>query len=84
MRCVCASWPRNNAHADMLAVFRAGSRLSVQPYAMRAPEVWQGQPCTEPSQVWALAAMLLCWMKPGILGTWRCPIPMIVSESHGA
>lgn len=61
----------------MSAVFQSGSRCSAQPYAMRAPEVWQGQPCTEPSQVWALAAMLLCWMKPGILGTWGCPSPMI-------
>ncbi|OAX80394.1 serine/threonine protein kinase [Emergomyces africanus] len=62
---------------DLGLVFRDGSRCSAQPYAMRAPEVWQGQPCTQPSQVWALAAMLLCWMKPGILGTWGCPIPMI-------
>ncbi|KAG5305526.1 hypothetical protein I7I50_05961 [Histoplasma capsulatum G186AR] len=62
---------------DLGLVFQSGSRCSAQPYAMRAPEVWQGQPCTEPSQVWALAAMLLCWMKPGILGTWGCPSPMI-------
>ncbi|OJD12621.1 hypothetical protein ACJ73_09319 [Blastomyces percursus] len=62
---------------DLGLVFRSGSRCSAQPYAMRAPEVWQGQPCTQPSQVWALAAMLLCWMKPGILGTWGCPSPII-------
>ncbi|ODH35395.1 hypothetical protein ACO22_02918 [Paracoccidioides brasiliensis] len=59
------------------SVFQSGSRCSAQPYAMRAPELWQGQPCTQPSQVWALAAMLLCWMKPGILGTGGCPTPMI-------
>ena len=40
---------------------------------MRAPEVLLGQACTEPSQIWAVAAMLLYWIKPGVLGTWRCP-----------
>lgn len=44
---------------------------------MRAPEVFLGQACTEPSQVWALAAMLLCWIKPGILGEWDSPHPLI-------
>ncbi|KAB8215211.1 hypothetical protein BDV33DRAFT_195434 [Aspergillus novoparasiticus] len=36
-----------------------------------------GQPCKEPSQVWAVATMLLCWIKPGILGTWDSPHPLI-------
>lgn len=44
---------------------------------MRAPEVFLGQACTEPSQVWALAAMLLCWIKPGVLGEWDSPHPLI-------
>lgn len=40
---------------------------------MRAPEVFLGHACTEPSQVWAVAAMLLCWIKPGVLGAWDSP-----------
>ncbi|KAM3086169.1 hypothetical protein ACMFMG_000306 [Clarireedia jacksonii] len=40
---------------------------------MRAPEVFLGEACTEPSQVWAIAAMLLCWIKPGVLGPWDSP-----------
>ena len=40
---------------------------------MRAPEVLLGQACTEPSQIWAVAAMLLYWIKPGVLGAWDCP-----------
>ena len=44
---------------------------------MRAPEVFLGQACTEPSQVWAVAAMLLCWIKPGVLGAWDSPHYMI-------
>lgn len=35
---------------------------------MRAPEVWRGLACIHRSEVWALAAMLLVWMNPGILG----------------
>ncbi|KAL1954272.1 hypothetical protein VTO42DRAFT_1458 [Malbranchea cinnamomea] len=37
------------------------------------PEVWQCQACTPASQIWALAATSLRWMKPRILGTWDCP-----------
>jgi len=44
---------------------------------MRAPEVFLGQACEAPSQVWAVAAMLLCWIKPGILGIWDSPHPLI-------
>lgn len=44
---------------------------------MRAPEVFLGQACTEPSQLWAIAATLLCWMKPGILGAWDSLHPLI-------
>ena len=40
---------------------------------MRAPEVFLGHACTGLSQVWAAAAMLLCWIKPGILGKWDSP-----------
>ncbi|KAE9980579.1 hypothetical protein EG328_000216 [Venturia inaequalis] len=58
---------------DLGLVFPAGHRFEAQPYAMRAPEVFLGQACTEPSQVWAVAAMLLCWIKPGILGAWDSP-----------
>lgn len=54
-------------------MFPAGSRVDAQPLAMRAPEVFLGQPCTAPSQVWAVAAMLLCWIKPGVLGAWDSP-----------
>lgn len=63
------------AFAKVLAVFPAGGRLSTQPSAMGAPEVFLGQLCTEKSQVWAVAATLLCWIKPGILGA--CPYPWI-------
>lgn len=44
---------------------------------MRAPEVFLGQACTKPSQVWAVAAMLLCWIKPGVLGVWDSPHPLV-------
>lgn len=44
---------------------------------MRAPEVFLGQPCAEPSQVWAIAAMLLCWIKPGVLGAWDSPLHLV-------
>ena len=41
----------------------------VQPYAMRAPEVWLDLGCSHRSDVWSLATTVLVWMKPGILGT---------------
>jgi hypothetical protein len=44
---------------------------------MRAPEVFLGQACAGPSQVWAVAATLLCWIKPGALGAWDSPSPWI-------
>jgi serine/threonine protein kinase len=70
---------RGHRHAftNALIVFPAGSRFDAQPYAMRAPEVFLGQACTEPSQVWAVAAMLLCWIKPGVLGVWDSPHSLI-------
>jgi serine/threonine protein kinase len=40
---------------------------------MRAPEVFLGHAYTEISQVWAIAATLLCWIKPGTLGVWDSP-----------
>ncbi|KAJ5158230.1 uncharacterized protein N7500_007881 [Penicillium coprophilum] len=55
---------------DLGLVVPVGELINAQPYAMRAPEVFLGQPCAEPSQVWAVAAMLLCWIKPGVLGIW--------------
>ncbi|KAF1841096.1 uncharacterized protein K460DRAFT_398954 [Cucurbitaria berberidis CBS 394.84] len=54
-------------------VYPAGDRIKVQPFAMRAPEVYLGKACTEPSQVWAVAAMLVCWIKPSILGVQDSP-----------
>lgn len=60
-------------YSNTLIVFPAGHRFEAQPYSMRAPEVFLGQACTEPSQVWAVAAMLLCWIKPGVLGEWDSP-----------
>ena len=36
-----------------------------------------GFPCSEPSQIWAIAAMILCWIKPGILGEWDSPHPLL-------
>ncbi|KAK3327698.1 hypothetical protein B0T19DRAFT_422546 [Cercophora scortea] len=58
---------------DLGLVFPAGHRVKAQPYAMRAPEVFLGQACAEPSQVWAVAATVLCWVMPGVLGVHDCP-----------
>ncbi|KAJ5181788.1 hypothetical protein N7449_011935 [Penicillium cf. viridicatum] len=44
---------------------------------MRAPEVFLSQACAESSQVWAIAVMLLCWIKPGVLGMWGSYHPLI-------
>ncbi|KAJ5795040.1 hypothetical protein N7457_001639 [Penicillium paradoxum] len=62
---------------DLGLVVPVGELLNAQPYAMRAPEVFLGEACTESSQVWAVAAMLLCWIKPGVLGAWDSPHPLI-------
>ncbi|RAK84363.1 hypothetical protein BO79DRAFT_158633 [Aspergillus costaricaensis CBS 115574] len=62
---------------DLGLVVPSGSLCNAQPYAMRAPEVFLGQACAEPSQVWAVAAMLLCWINPGVLGVWNSPHPFI-------
>lgn len=40
---------------------------------MRAPEVFLGQACTGLSQVWTVAATLLSWIKPGVLGAADSP-----------
>lgn len=66
-----------HALTDTLTVVPAGYLFNAQPYAMRAPEVFLGQACTKPSQVWAIAAMLLCWMKPGVLGAGDSPHPFV-------
>ncbi|KAF2672887.1 hypothetical protein BT63DRAFT_450913 [Microthyrium microscopicum] len=58
---------------DLGLMFPTGDRFEAQPYSMRAPKVFLGQACTKPSQVWAVAAMLLSWIKPGILGEWDSP-----------
>ena len=47
---------------------------------MRAPEVYQGLGCVHSSQVWALAATLFCWIKPGIFGTAGNKVPLLYSE----
>jgi serine/threonine protein kinase len=60
-----------------LIVVLVGELLNAQPYAMRAPEVCLGEPCTEPSQVWAVAAMLICCIKPGVLGAYVSPFDLI-------
>ena len=65
--------PFNNT----LIVVPVGELFNAQPYAMRTPEVFLGNACTEPSQVWAVAAMLLCWIKPGVLGVWDSPHPLL-------
>ncbi|PSN63616.1 hypothetical protein BS50DRAFT_678881 [Corynespora cassiicola Philippines] len=62
---------------DLGLVFPAGDRINAQPFAMRAPEVFLGQPCTGPSQGWAVAAMLLCWIKPNVLGNADSPHPLV-------
>ncbi|KAK4861534.1 hypothetical protein LT330_003569 [Penicillium expansum] len=62
---------------DLGLVVPVDHLYNAQPYAMRAPEVFLGQACTEPSQVWAVAAMLLCWIKPGVLGMWGSYHPLI-------
>ncbi|KAI1120585.1 kinase-like domain-containing protein [Nemania abortiva] len=64
---VDSGWPTVKT-ADLGLVFVNGTRCFAQPLAMRAPEVYEGQPCVDRSQTWACAATLLCWMKPGILG----------------
>ncbi|KAE8338357.1 hypothetical protein BDV24DRAFT_176801 [Aspergillus arachidicola] len=45
---------------DLRLVVPVASLFNAQPYALRAPEVFLGQPCKEPLQVWAVATMLLC------------------------
>ena len=45
-----------------------GKVYITQPLAMRAPEVFCGHACVHRSQIWALAATILHWIKPGILG----------------
>lgn len=44
---------------------------------MRAPEVLLGSACGPPAQVWAVAAMLLCWLRPGVLGAGDSPHPFV-------
>jgi len=44
---------------------------------MRAPEVFLGKSCYGPSQVWAIAAMVLVWMKRKLLGSSDAPHPIL-------
>ncbi|KAL5317731.1 hypothetical protein ACEPPN_014829 [Leptodophora sp. 'Broadleaf-Isolate-01'] len=44
------------------------NKYQVQPFAMRAPEVWRGYGCSHRSDVWSLAAAVLAWARPGTLG----------------
>ncbi|KAL6705598.1 hypothetical protein ACN47E_006545 [Coniothyrium glycines] len=62
---------------DLGLVFPSGQRFFVQPFAMRAPEVYLGHACTSSSQVWAIAATLLCWIRPRILGVSDSPHSLI-------
>ncbi|PWY91601.1 hypothetical protein BO94DRAFT_555414 [Aspergillus sclerotioniger CBS 115572] len=61
---------------DLGLVVPSNSFRECQPFAMRAPEVYLGAPCTEPSQVWAIAAMILEWVKPD----WDLPRPEDVDD----
>ncbi|KAK0706671.1 hypothetical protein B0T26DRAFT_680324 [Lasiosphaeria miniovina] len=42
---------------DLGLAFASGDRINVQPFAMRAPEVFLGQACTELAQVWVVGAI---------------------------
>lgn len=61
----------------LITVVPTGHLFNAQPFAMRAPEVFLGHACAQPSQVWAIAAMLLCWIKPCVLGAGDSPHPLI-------
>ncbi|KAH6704015.1 kinase-like domain-containing protein [Leptodontidium sp. MPI-SDFR-AT-0119] len=63
-----------------VAVEDGFNEYQVQPFAMRAPEVWQGYSCTHRSEVWSLAATVLAWAKPGILGAAALPATSRVNE----
>lgn len=54
-------------------MYPAGAVTQAYPFAMRAPEVFLGLVCTEPSQIWAVTATLLGWIKPGVLGAQDSP-----------
>ncbi|KAI2642927.1 hypothetical protein GGS21DRAFT_544959 [Xylaria nigripes] len=58
---------------DLGQIIKSGTVHECQPLAMRAPEIWLLEPCTEAAQIWAIAAMILCWIKPGILGSRGSP-----------
>jgi serine/threonine protein kinase len=51
-----------------VAVNSGYSESRMQPYAMRAPEVWQGLGCSPASDIWALAVTLFDWIKPHVFG----------------
>ncbi|KAI1930396.1 hypothetical protein LOZ07_000125 [Ophidiomyces ophidiicola] len=62
---------------DLGLVFPSGGRINAQPLAMRAPEIFLGHACTGPAPVWAIGAMTLSWIMPGILGAAGSPSPYI-------
>ncbi|KAF2787819.1 hypothetical protein K505DRAFT_367024 [Melanomma pulvis-pyrius CBS 109.77] len=49
------------------------SEFPVQPYAVRAPEVWSGLGCFHRSDMWAFAATLFDWISPRVFGTGDMP-----------
>ncbi|KAF2811180.1 kinase-like protein [Mytilinidion resinicola] len=44
------------------------NRYPLQPFAMRAPEVWSGIGCFHCSDVWAFAVTLFDWIVPCVFG----------------
>ncbi|KAI4117973.1 MAG: hypothetical protein LQ338_007476, partial [Usnochroma carphineum] len=54
--------------AELGSVFAEGLVYECQPYAFRAPEVYQGQSFVQRSHVWACAAMVLWSIKPSVIG----------------
>lgn len=64
----------NNTNLQTL-VLPDGFQGPAQPFAMRAPEVYLGLGCTHRSSVWALAATIFCWMRPGVLGSADSQVP---------
>lgn len=66
-----------DSYTENLVVVPENYLYNAQPFAMRAPEVYLSQPCNAPSQIWAVAAMMFCWIKPRVLGAWGSPHPIL-------
>ncbi|KAB8356516.1 hypothetical protein FH972_024099 [Carpinus fangiana] len=67
--------PRQLGTCLQILVLPDGYRGAAQPFAMRAPEVYMGLGCIHRSSIWALAATLFCWVRPGVLGAANSQIP---------